>query len=105
MTTKNFDTLAILSNGKPITSGDQQATYKDLISTALGLRFEEDARTPVADLYKRGKLADKVDAGGDVTFEADELAKMKEYVAKAYAPRIITAIHDKIEADYTPGKS
>lgn len=106
MTTKNFDEKALYSGGKPIMAtidgALQEATYKDLLSQALSARYRDDDTLSAAELYKRGKLADKIDAGGDVSLEAPEMTMLKDYMAKMWAPRMVATVHDKIEADYIP---
>lgn len=100
MTTKNFDESACFSNGEPIKVGESQVTYKKLIVEALSARFPDDERQPSTELYKRGKLADLIEKGGDIDLESGQLSMLKEYVAKGWPPRVISAVHDKIEADY-----
>jgi hypothetical protein len=104
MTTKNFDAPAFFSNGDPIKklNSEEQGTFKYFILFALSASYESDRSLPAAELYKRGKLADMVDAGGDLDLDSTQITMIKDFIAKAWSVRIITAVHDMIERDYIP---
>ena len=100
MTTRNFDAFATLNDGTPIKDEKEQISYKTLIVNSLGALFETDRNVASGELYKRGKLADKVASGGDIELSAEDMTTIKTHVAKMFPPRVISAIHDYVDKDY-----
>jgi hypothetical protein len=103
MVTRNFDTPANYSSGEPIIimkkGNETPATFKDLAVIALSGSYSTDGTLAAGALYDRGKLADAIDAGGNVEISVTDIMTIREFVSKAWPVRVIATIYDYLEKD------
>lgn len=79
---RNADGSIVLDaeNGKPILA---PIVLKDLIAKAVAEKHRGDEDLDFEQQYSRGKLARKIAMGGNVQLSLEEIALIKECVAKA----------------------
>ena len=106
----NLDALAVRIDGTPAMIAEAryvpkngelpplvQATWKRLVVDALNARFDEDRHKSLADLMLRGRLARKVQRGGEITLKAESVTIIKDCVSRAWAPDLVIQICELID--------
>lgn len=83
MTIKNFDAKATSLDGTPFKDGEREIFLKDAIADMLEGTYPDEAQSLSGiEKFKRAKLSLKMREGGDINFETEELAIIKEIVGK-----------------------
>jgi hypothetical protein len=85
----DFSTPLTDFRGKPLVTEDGSAlTLREAVTTALVAPFK-DENPSGTEKVKRWQLAAKLQASKDVELTADDIALIKNLVAKAYGPMIV----------------
>jgi hypothetical protein len=84
--TVDFDAVLTDQKGEPI-QGD--ATLAILCANALFATFPDERDLSGEEKFKRGMLALRIQGGGKLLLTAEEIAKVKKLVAKAFGPLIV----------------
>lgn len=83
MTIKSFDAEVTLVDGTPVINNDKPVILRDIIADMLCGNYQDEANSlSGVEKFKRGTLALKIKAGGDIDFKTEELADIKEIVGK-----------------------
>lgn len=93
---KNLELKVVDLDGKEMmdVDGKTPIVMRVLIARGLAMPAESDRDLPAEKKAARGALAVRVykDVAGEEDYKPEEIAQMKEYVAKSYGPLAITQI-------------
>lgn len=99
----DFSAVLMDLDGKPLLDGAE--TDKDRAPLTLGRVggralmgvFQEDAQKPGDQKRLRGDLGIRIYHGGKHDLTAEEIAQIKEYVGKAFAPLVISRTYPLLD--------
>ncbi|MGH9864812.1 MAG: hypothetical protein ACRD4H_05285 [Candidatus Acidiferrales bacterium] len=98
----NFDRNIKALDGTDLVERDQQSgelkpvPMKDLIVGALLANNPGETLSGI-DKFHRGKLAEKVFAGGDIELPIEDVTKIKDVIGSYCTPLVVFQIFDYIE--------
>ena len=96
---KNFDASINGLNGQPIKdeNGDS-IILKSLTINALEGNFEDERNLLGEEKDKRGLLADKIFAGGEIDVTPEEIVLIKQLIGKAFPTLLVTRAYQLLDA-------
>ncbi len=93
----NFDKTIKALDGTDLQEGGQPVLFKDLIVGALLANHADEPGLSGMAKFNRGKLAEKVFAGGDLELPVEDIAIIKDMIGKYCTPLVVFQIFDYIE--------